>query len=265
MTLTSGAAQLARMDTAKLTCVDVGKVYKTRQGASVTAIQDISLSVASGEFVSILGPSGCGKSTLLYIAGGFLSATSGHVLVDGAKVHGPAASRGIVFQDHSLFPWKSVLGNVAYGLRAQGVGKQQAYERAREFLRIVNLADIEDRYPRQLSGGMRQRVAIARTLAADPEVVLLDEPLGALDALNRAQLQDELSAIWREAKKTMLMVTHSIEEAIMLSDRIYVMSGAPGRIVKDLIVDIPRPREREAVLTHPNFAELEHRIWELLH
>jgi NitT/TauT family transport system ATP-binding protein len=248
----------------KLACRHVSKTYGGPRGRSVTAIGDLDLHVEAGEFVSILGPSGCGKSTLLYIVGGFLDATEGAVLVDGKQVSGPGPDRGIVFQEYSLFPWKTVLGNVAYGLRRQGVGRAEADERAREYLRMVNLPGVEQRYPRELSGGMRQRVAIARTLAIDPDILLMDEPLGALDALTRAHLQDELLVIWERTKKTVLFVTHSIEEAILLSDRVYVLSGQPASVKADIRIELPRPRERESALQDPRYAQYHKQIWQLL-
>ncbi len=249
---------------AKIICCNVTKTYRGRRGELIQALGGVNLEVWKGEFVSIVGPSGCGKSTLLYIIGGFLPSSSGTVLMDGREVRGPDRSRGIVFQEHSLFPWKTVLENVAYGPRAQGLGRRESRERARHYLALVGLPGIENRYPRELSGGMRQRVAIARTLAADAEVVLLDEPLGALDALSRVQLQEELARIWQESKKTMVMVTHSIEEAIFLSDRIYVMSGNPGTMIADLDVGIPRPRLRQSLLQQGRYTSLEEHIWSLL-
>jgi NitT/TauT family transport system ATP-binding protein len=248
----------------KLACEDITKTYVGRRGSHVTAIDGLSLHVDTGEFVSILGPSGCGKSTLLYMIGGFLPMTGGRITVDGRPISRPGTDRGIVFQEYSLFPWKSVLSNVTYGLRRQGVGPAKSRERARELLKMVDLEDVENRYPRELSGGMKQRVAIARTLATDPDILLMDEPLGALDALTRAHLQDEILSIWERTKKTVLFVTHSIEEAILLSDRIYVMSPRPSRVIADITVDFPRPRERESVLTEPSYPQLHRRIWDLL-
>ena len=254
----------SRTDVAKLACHDISKVYRDRRGNDVVALENLNIHVESGEFVSLLGPSGCGKSTLLYIIAGFLAPTRGEVLVDGQRVTGPGRDRGVVFQEYSLFPWKTVLGNVSYGLRRQGVSREESKRRAREYLRMVNLTGVEHRYPRELSGGMKQRVAIARTLAIDPEILLMDEPLGALDALTRAHLQDEILAIWERTHKTVLFVTHSIEEAILLSDRIYVLSGQPGTVRAEIKVDLPRPRDREDVLKDPLYSELHREIWELL-
>ena len=250
--------------TAKVSCVDVTKAYRDRRGDDVIAIDSLSLEAGAGEFVSIVGPSGCGKSTLLYVVGGFLAPGSGQVLIDGKPVTGPGPERGVVFQEYSLFPWQTVLGNVAYGLRRTGLGRREARERAKEYLAMVDLHGVENRYPRELSGGMKQRVAIARTLATDPDVLLMDEPLGALDALTRAHLQGEIEALWERTHKTVLFVTHAIEEAILLSDRIYVLSPRPASVREIITVDLPRPRDREAVLADPRYVEIHRTIWDLL-
>jgi NitT/TauT family transport system ATP-binding protein len=245
----------------KLVCRNLSKSYVGKRGPEVLALDNLDIDVSSGRFISIVGPSGCGKSTLLYIVGGFLQPSSGEVLVDGLPVRAPGRERGIVFQEYSLFPWKTVLGNVAYGLRRQKVPRREAEERAREYLGLVNLdASVESRYPNELSGGMKQRVAIARTLAADPDILLMDEPFGALDALTREHLQDELLTIWEQTQKTVLFVTHSIEEAILLSDRIYVLSGRPGKVRAEIDVDLPRPRDREGALKDPRYADLHQEI-----
>jgi NitT/TauT family transport system ATP-binding protein len=248
----------------KLRSSDLGKVFESRRRGSVTALHGIDLTVEPGEFVSIVGPSGSGKSTFLYIVGGFVPASSGEIEVDGRAVSGPGIERGIVFQEFALFPWKTVLGNVTYGLRQQGVGRREANERAREHLAAVNLEGIESLYPKELSGGMKQRVAIARTLATDPDVLLMDEPFGALDAQTRAVLQSELMDIWERTGKTILFVTHSVEEAIFLSDRVYVFSHRPA-VVKEIVeIDLPRPRDRESILNDPAYPGLHRHIWELL-
>jgi NitT/TauT family transport system ATP-binding protein len=250
-------------DPPKLRCKGITKAFAGR-GKSVLALDDVSVEVGAGELVSIVGPSGCGKSSLLSIIGGFLAPTEGEVLVDGRPVREPGPERGIVFQDYSLFPWKTVLGNVAYGLRRQNLSRRASRERAREYLRLVGLDAAEDRYPHELSGGMKQRVAIARTLAPDPEILLMDEPLGALDALTRARLQDEILRIWERDRKTMVFVTHSIEEAILLSDRIYVLSGQPGAVRTEIHVDIDRPRDRDRTLRHPRYPQIHREVWALL-
>lgn len=242
----------------------VRKQYDSRHRESVLAIDRVDLAAKQGEFVSIVGPSGCGKSTLLYIIGGFVDASTGVVEVDGRAVTAPGRDRGIVFQEFALFPWLTVLGNVTYGLAEQGVSRAERKKVAREYLSMVGLGEMERLYPKELSGGMKQRVALARTLAVDPDILLLDEPFGALDALTRADLQIELMTIWERTSKTILLVTHSVEEAIYLSDRIYVLSGRPSVVLDVIDVDIPRPRDRETMLAHPSFAALHAQIWGLL-
>jgi NitT/TauT family transport system ATP-binding protein len=212
------------------------------------ALDDLSLSVAEGEFVAILGPSGCGKSTLLYVVGGFVPPTGGQVLVEGKVVRGPGPDRGPVFQEFALFPWKTVLGNVMYGLLEQGAAKPVAEQKARALIALVHLNGYEDFYPKQLSGGMKQRVAIARTLAYGPKILLMDEPFGALDAHTRTGLQRELLEIWERDRKTVLFVTHSVEEAVFLSDRVVVLTRSPGRLKASIAVDLPRPRQRAELL-----------------
>ncbi|MEW2354700.1 ABC transporter ATP-binding protein [Spirillospora sp. NPDC029432] len=248
----------------KVRAEGVGKVFARRGRDPVRALESIDLTVGPGEFVSIVGPSGCGKSTFLYIVGGFVGASSGTVRCDGEPVRGPGPERGIVFQEFALFPWKTVLGNVAYGLARQGVGRAERLERARRHLETVNLRGVERLYPKELSGGMKQRVAIARTLATDPDLLLMDEPFGALDAQTRAVLQAELTRIWERTRKTVLFVTHSVEEAIYLSDRIYVFSHRPARIKAVLDVGLERPRDRERMLADPAYPVLHRKIWDLL-
>lgn len=243
----------------------VGKTFTSSRRGSVTAIQSIDIAAQPGEFLSIVGPSGCGKSTFLYIVGGFVPATSGQVRIDDKPITGPGLQRGIVFQEFALFPWKTVLGNVVFGLRQAGVPRSERKAKAREFLDLVNLDDIETLYPKELSGGMKQRVAIARTLATDPDILLMDEPFGALDAQTRATLQTELLDIWERTDKTVLFVTHSVEEAIYLSDRVVVLSQRPSTVKEIIDIDLPRPRRREAMLAHPDYPVLHRRIWALLH
>jgi NitT/TauT family transport system ATP-binding protein len=234
----------------------VSKVYDTTQRGRHVALADISLNVAEGQFVSILGPSGCGKSTLLYIVGGFVDATTGSVRVSGTPVNGPGPDRGPVFQEFALFPWKTVLGNVMYGPLQQGLSRAQAQKRARELLELVHLKSYEGFYPKELSGGMKQRVALARTLAYRPKILLMDEPFGALDALTRKHLQNELLEIWERDRKTVMFVTHSVEEAVFLSDRVFVMSNSPGRIRKVFDVALPRPRIRAELLVDRRYQEM---------
>ena len=234
----------------------LGKSFETARRPSHLAIADISLEVAEGEFVSILGPSGCGKSTLLYIVGGFVPPTQGTVTVDGKPVTGPGPDRGPVFQEFALFPWKTVLGNVMYGPLERGMAKSKAEEKARALLALVHLTGYENFYPKELSGGMKQRVAIARTLAYGPSILLMDEPFGALDAHTRTGMQRELLEIWERDRKTVLFVTHSVEEAVFLSDRVVVLTRSPGRIKETVRIDLPRPRRRAELLVDRRYQTL---------
>ena len=233
----------------------LSKSFETRRGVPHLALTDISLTVAEGEFVSILGPSGCGKSTLLYVVGGFVAPTTGAARVNGKPVSGPGPDRGPVFQEFALFPWKTVLGNVAYGLLQQGMPKAKALARARELLRMVHLDGYESFYPKELSGGMKQRVAIARTLAYGPSILLMDEPFGALDAHTRTRLQSDLLEIWDRDRKTVLFVTHGVDEAVLLSDRVVVLTAAPGRIKTTITIDLPRPRRRTELLVDRRYQD----------
>jgi NitT/TauT family transport system ATP-binding protein len=228
------------------------------------AIQDISLHIEPGEFVCLLGPSGCGKSTLLSALAGHLPATAGKLELDGVAIRGPDPQRGLVFQHHTLFPWKSVLDNVAFGLKMKRVPRHDRYRLARQMLEWVGLTGSDDRYPAELSGGMQQRVEIARALINSPRVLLMDEPFGALDALTRVRMQELLLELWTEMRTTVLFVTHDIEEALFLADRIVVMSRSPGRIVEELVVRSPRPRSPEQ-LADPAFLQLKRRCLSLLH
>ncbi len=237
----------------------LSKTFDTQRNRPYLAITDIDLKVADGEFVSILGPSGCGKSTLLYIVGGFVPPSTGAVLVDGKPVEGPGPDRGPVFQEFALFPWKTVLGNVMYGLLEQGQKRKDAEARARELLAMVHLTRYADFYPKELSGGMKQRVAICRTLAYRPKILLMDEPFGALDAHTRVRLQNELLEIWERDRKTVLFVTHSVEEAVFLSDRVVVMTRSPGRIKEIIPIDLPRPRRRAELLVDAPLSALRGR------
>ncbi len=226
----------------------LSKTFDTARSRRHLALADISMTVADGAFVSILGPSGCGKSTLLYIVGGFVAPTSGTVSVDGRPVTGPGPDRGPVFQEFALFPWKTVLGNVQYGLDQQGVPREEAQARARALIEMVHLKGYESFYPKELSGGMKQRVAIARTLAYKPSILLMDEPFGAVDAHTRTRLQNELLDIWERDRKTVLFVTHSVEEAVFLSDRVVVLTRSPGRIKQVVDIKLERPRRRAELL-----------------
>jgi NitT/TauT family transport system ATP-binding protein len=243
----------------------ISKVFHSSRRGQVEAIKHVDLVAAPGEFVSVVGPSGCGKSTFLYIVGGFVTATGGTVRVGDKAVRGPGRERGIVFQEFALFPWKSVLGNVTYGLEERGLRRKEQLEIAHHFLDMVGLKEVDRLYPKELSGGMKQRVAIARTLATDPDVLLMDEPLGSLDAQTRTELQVELSRIWEQTGKTVLFVTHAIDEAIFFSDRIYVFSPRPATVKAVIDVDIDRPRDRRGILEDSRFTELHADIWDLLH
>src|SRR3974390_3068768 len=231
----------------------VSQVFQTSSRQDHLALSDISLTIEDGAFVSILGPSGCGKSTLLYIVGGFVQPTQGIAKMKGRAITGPGPDRGPVFQEFALFPWKSVLGNVMYGPRQQGVKHAEAEAQSRALIEMVGLKGFEDFYPKELSGGMKQRVALARTLAYHPEVLLMDEPFGALDAHTRTRLQNDLLNIWERDRKTVLFVTHSVEEAVFLSDKVVMMSRSPGRIKQVIDIDLPRPRRRAELLLDPRY------------
>ncbi|MBR0723786.1 ABC transporter ATP-binding protein [Bradyrhizobium manausense] len=231
----------------------VSQVFQTSARKDHLALSDISLTIEEGAFVSILGPSGCGKSTLLYIVGGFVSPTNGAARMKGQAIAGPGPDRGPVFQEFALFPWKTVLGNVIYGPRQQGVRATEAEAESRALIEMVGLKGYENFYPKELSGGMKQRVALARTLAYHPEVLLMDEPFGALDAHTRTRLQNDLLNIWERDRKTVLFVTHSVDEAVFLSDKVVMMSKSPGRIRDIIDIDLPRPRRRNELLLDPRY------------
>ncbi len=231
----------------------VSQIFQTSARKDHVALSDISLAVQEGAFVSILGPSGCGKSTLLYIVGGFVNPTRGSAKMKGRAITRPGPDRGPVFQEFALFPWKTVLGNVMYGPRQQGVGAAEAEAQSRALIEMVGLKGYENFYPKELSGGMKQRVALARTLAYHPEVLLMDEPFGALDAHTRTRLQNDLLNIWERDRKTVLFVTHSVDEAVFLSDKVVMMSRSPGRIREIIDIDLPRPRRRTELLLDPRY------------
>src|SRR5882724_1529895 len=226
-------------------CVDVGKIYPGKT-ESVEALRGIDFTCDAGEFVCLLGRSGCGKSTLLQMIAGLETPTSGQIAVAGRALDGPSPDAAIVFQDHGLFPWMTVQKNVEFNMKARGTPAAERRERARQFIDMTSLTGFEERYPHELSGGMRQRVGIARALTTGPKALLMDEPFGALDAQTRAKLQDELLRIWEQQRTTVLFVTHSIDEAVLLADRILVFSPRPGRIAADIKVDLPRPRATES-------------------
>jgi len=234
---------------------NVSKVFDG-DGRRMVALQEIDLEIPRGQFVCLLGPSGCGKSTLLNAIAGFAAPTSGRIVADGVPVAGPGPERGMVFQEYALFPWMTVEQNVGFGLEIKGMARAQINQRVAGLLRLLSLEDFAKRYPKDLSGGMRQRVAIARVLALDSPILLMDEPFGALDALTRRNLQDELLRLWAELKKTVIFVTHSIEEAIYLADRIVVMTYRPGTIKRDMLVELPRLRDPAA----PEFNALKREL-----
>ncbi|WP_326825427.1 ABC transporter ATP-binding protein [Streptosporangium sp. NBC_01756] len=241
----------------------VGKKFRVRDsGRSFTALDDVSLDVRAGEFLTLVGPSGCGKSTLLDLLAGLTEPTSGRILLDGVPVDGPGLDRGIVFQQYALFPWRTALANVAFGLEAKAVPKRERAERAREYLDLVGLRGFEERYPHELSGGMRQRVAIARSLAFDPEVLLMDEPFAALDAQTRESLQEELLRIWEKTGKTIVFITHGIDEAVYLGQRVAVMTSRPGRIKQ--VVEVEFDSREGDLRAAARFGEYRHEVWTLL-
>ena len=240
----------------------VSHLYRPPRGREVLALDEVSLNVANREFVALLGPSGCGKSTLLYLIGGFLPVETGAILVDGNPVAGPGPDRGIVFQHFALFPWKTVRGNILYGLERQGMPKDAREKRAMDFIELVGLHGFEESYPSQLSGGMRQRTAIARTLAFDPKILLMDEPFGALDAQTRGLMQSELLRIWQRTPKTVIFVTHDVQEAVYLADRVAVMSARPGRI--KTIVDTKFDKNDPKIFKAKPFVEKVDEIWNLV-
>ena len=245
--------------TLKIELSGVEKIYKTPQG-EVDALSDITLCVEEGEFLCIIGPSGCGKSTLLRILAGLYQQSSGEVLIHTNGIRSRPAN-AVVFQEYAIFPWRTVSDNVNFGLEMRGVARKERAERTEEYLNKVGLIQFADHYPYQLSGGMKQRVALARALATDPEILLMDEPFGALDAQTRTVLQEELVRIWEEEKKTVVYVTHSIEEAIMLGDRIVLMTARPGKIKSTYEVNLPRPRKIE-LRASPEYNYLAQVLWE---
>lgn len=241
------------------------KIYPGNKDAEpVVALKDVDLEIPDQEFVSIVGPSGCGKTTLLRIVDGLLDYDEGGVYLDGQKIESSGQDRGMVFQGFNLLPWRTVEENVAFGLEIAGVDDEERRDRTQRYVHMVGLEGFEDSYPQELSGGMQQRVGIARALAIDPEVLLMDEPFGALDAQTREYLQEELLQIWEADKKTVIFITHNIEEAIYLSDRVIVMSPRPGEVQEVIEVPFERPRYDSALKTTVEFSELRQRIWDLL-
>jgi NitT/TauT family transport system ATP-binding protein len=240
----------------------VSHTYRTPDGREIPALERVSLQVREREFIALLGPSGCGKSTLLYLVGGFLPVGAGAIRIDGAPVAGPGPDRGIVFQHFALFPWKTVRGNVLYGLEKLGLPRPERERRAQEYIDLVGLSGFEASYPSQLSGGMKQRAALARTLAIDPSTLLMDEPFGALDAQTRSLMQSELLAIWQRSPKTVIFVTHDVQEAVYLAQRVVVMSARPGRV--KAIVPIELDKTDPHLFRSPAFAAKVDEIWSLV-
>ncbi|MDR2135880.1 MAG: ABC transporter ATP-binding protein [Treponema sp.] len=254
---------------AKIMLKNLRQVYlirnqEKRRVEEFVALDDFSLSIDEGAFVAIVGPSGCGKSTLLDIVAGLVRSRSGEIYIDGKLVTGPALNRGFIMQGYALFPWRTTRRNVEYGLEVKHVARKRRAEIAQQFIELVGLKGFEDRYPNELSGGMRQRVAIARSLAYDPGVLLMDEPFAAVDAQTRETLQDELLLIWEKTGKTILFVTHSIEEAVLLADTVVVMTRRPGRIKKVVDIALPRPRTAADMRASADYGSIVRRIWELL-
>ncbi|KAA0971270.1 ABC transporter ATP-binding protein [Aureimonas fodinaquatilis] len=238
--------------------------HNSRTGEVTKAVDDISLKIAPGEFVTVVGLSGCGKSSFLNAIAGLVPITGGALKAGGVLVSKPGPDRAVVFQRPSLLPWRSVIDNIIYGLELQGVSRKKARERARDYIELVQLTGVEHFLPGALSGGMQQRVNLARALVCDPDILLLDEPFGALDAITRETMQEELLRIWEKTRKTVLMVTHQIDEAVLLSDRVLVFSDRPARIMQEVAINIPRPRSPE-VKSSSYFAELENGIWDQIH
>lgn len=263
--ISSGLSSQFSPEDVQIDIRNVGKVYGSKTEEPVVALDGVTLRIRRGEFISLLGPSGCGKSTLLGIIAGFQSATSGQLLQDGRPITRPGPSRTVVFQDYALFGWMTVQQNVEFGLKAKGMGRAERAEIARALIAMVRLNGFEDKFPHQMSGGMKQRAAIARALAPDPDILLMDEPFGALDAQTRVLLQEEIARISSEAGKTVIFVTHGIDEAVFLADRVVVMSPRPGRVREEVLVPLPLPRPRTAEMrSDPWFVSTVNDLWETL-
>lgn len=265
----AGSAQRLRMpeqtssDSAKVEIDAIRKVFPTSRG-EVVALNDTSLTISNNEFICVVGPSGCGKTTLLNILAGLDVPTSGEVRIDGKSIHGPSSERGVVFQQYALFPWLTVRQNVEFGLKLKGIGKVERKSIAEKYIESVGLKDFANAYPKELSGGMKQRVAIARAYAVNPQLLLLDEPFGALDAQTRTQLQVELLNTWEQEQKTCFFITHDVEEAVLLASRVVVMSARPGRIKSIVPIDLPHPRTQETRMSK-EFNDLKNEIWGLVY
>jgi NitT/TauT family transport system ATP-binding protein len=250
----SGAARAASVE-----CRRVEKWF-----GELNVLADVDFSIPAGAFVSVLGPSGCGKTTLMRAIGGLTEIDDGEILVGGNRVVGPPPEAAIVFQQFGLMPWKTIYDNVGFGLMARGYGKRELEERVRHYIDLVHLTGFERSFPYQVSGGMQQRAGLARALAVEPQLLMMDEPFASVDAMTREVLHDELLGIWERDRRTVVFITHSIDEAIVLSDEIFVMSRSPATVVEQIHVDIPRPRRERTVRGLPQFAELRERCWDLL-
>ncbi|CAH1653222.1 MAG: ABC transporter ATP-binding protein [Chelatococcus sp.] len=250
-------------ETPSLTIEGVSKVFERPGRPTIEALRDINLTLGKGEFVSIVGASGSGKSTLLRIIDGLMPASAGRIAVGGKTVTRPGKDRAMVFQHDSLLPWKTVMDNVGYGLAIGGMSRKEREEIARYFIKVSGLSGFENHYPHQLSGGMRQRVNVARALAVSPDILLLDEPFAALDAQTREIMQTELLNIWEREKKTVVLITHQIDEAVFLSDRVIVFSARPGQIREEIVIDLPRPRDLEVKRSSTFVGYVDH-IWKLI-
>jgi NitT/TauT family transport system ATP-binding protein len=252
-------------ETTGLQIRNLSKTYfDPNAGQDTVAVQGLSLDVRPGEFVALLGPSGCGKTTLLNIIAGFIPPTEGEITLNGRRIQGPGPDRGMIFQSFALFPWKTVLENVAFGLKMRGVPRKERERSAREFIDLVGLTGFETKYPHELSGGMQQRVGVARVLANRPELMLMDEPFASLDAQTRMTMQEELSSIWEAARPTVMLITHDVEEALFLAERVAVLTHRPARIKEIVEVDLPRPRRWPEMVEHTRFKELVARVLALV-
>ena len=251
------------MNTSKVSVRNLSKTYQGRNRSEITVFDEINLDINPEEFICIVGPSGCGKTTFIKIIDGLVPATSGSVYVNGREVSEPDYDRAFVFQADSLYPWRTVLDNIAFGLEIKGIERKERYPRAQELIKMVGLSGFESHYPHELSGGMRQRVNLARALAVDPEIILMDEPFASLDAQTREVMQQELLKVWSSSRKTALFITHQIDEAVYLADRVIVFSARPSTVKADIRVDIPRPRPL-SVKRSPKFLEYVGEIWNLI-
>lgn len=244
---------------AKIRFENVGRIFGSANG-TFTALENFNLDVYDGEFITVVGPSGCGKSTAMNIVAGLLEVSSGKCLVDGEAVSGPGPDRGVIFQQYALFPWLTVRENVEFGLKLKGIGRKERREIADHYIDLVGLSDFAEALPKMLSGGMKQRCAIARAYAVNPKVLLMDEPFGALDALTRVRMQEQLLETWSKERRTVMFITHDVDEAVYLANRVIVMAARPGRLQEVIGVDLPYPRTDEIRLS-PEFAEIRNRVW----